>query len=143
VHSQRFAAIATRLARRNTRRSVLGGLTALGLTRLVPADAGAVCASPGDVCGRNGSCCSGVCGKNHARCTCPQRLCCQCSPYDPVPCAYVADHAACAERCRKLTGRASSTVSNPTPGMQTTRCAGTFCRPVDCVPTEAIPDTAF
>ena len=135
MHSQRFDAITKRLVSRSNRRTVLGVLAALGITGLVREEAGAVCASPGEACRSNDSCCSGVCGKKKERCTCPQRICCQCSPFDPVPCAYVSDHAACAQRCLKLTGSASSTVTNPMPGMQTTRCEGTLCRPVDYVPT--------
>ena len=135
MNPSRFDRLAMTVGRRTTRRAALGALTALGLTGLVREEVGAVCASPGEACQRNSGCCSGVCARKRERCTCPQRICCQCGPFDPVPCAYVSDHAACAERCLKLTGSASSTVTNPTPGMQTTLCEDTLCRPVDCVPT--------
>jgi hypothetical protein len=131
----RFDRLTMTVGRRTPRRTAFGVLAALGLTGLAREEAGAICASPGEACQSNDGCCSGVCGMNQERCRCPQRICCQCSPFAPVPCAYVSNHAACAERCLKRTGSASSTVFNPRPGMQTTRCEGTLCRPVDCVPT--------
>jgi hypothetical protein len=135
MNPSRFDRLTMTVGRRTPRRTAFGVLAALGLTGLAREEVGAICASPGEACQSNDGCCSGVCGMNQERCRCPQRICCQCSPFAPVPCAYVSDHAACAERCLKRTGSASSTVFNPRPKMQTTRCEGTLCRPVDCVTT--------
>jgi hypothetical protein len=135
MNPTRFERLGISVGQRTSRRTAFGVLAALGLIGLVRDEADAVCGSPGEACRRDDGCCSGVCGNRKERCTCPQRICCQCSPFDPVPCAYVSDHATCAERCLKRTGSASSTVFNPRPGMQTTLCEGTLCRPVDCAPT--------
>jgi hypothetical protein len=129
----RFDRFAIAVGQRTTRRTAFGLLAALGLTGFVREEAGAVCASPGTTCTRADAalCCSGVCKKK--RCRCPQRRCCECDG-NLVPCAYVKNHDACTERCRKLTGSIGSFSAKGSPGTSTVLCEDTQCQFVECVP---------
>jgi hypothetical protein len=63
VDSKRFDGLCRALGTETSRRSVLGGLGALGLTALVREEVLAACADNGTRCGREGdlACCSGRC----------------------------------------------------------------------------------
>jgi hypothetical protein len=133
MSSTAFDRLAVAVGQQTTRRTTLALLAALGLTGLVREEASAVCAGPGARCTRATAerCCSGICRKK--RCRCPQRICCQCIQVDTIPCAYVADAAACEARCKQLTGFGSFLTQSSAPGERTAFCAGTQCEAVPCV----------
>jgi len=126
----RFDRLAIAAGKHTTRRTTLGLLAALGLTGVLPEEAGAVCKGPGARCTKADAafCCSQICRKK--RCRCPQRVCCQCGA-NTVPCSFVRGLSACQQRCSDLSAGSASVVE-PQPGTKTTVCNGRLCSQVAC-----------